>query len=219
MCCSFICLSVVNPLRCFEEERMTTLPHSQVGWRFWIKWALAYALAMMVGGFTLWATYFVTGLLAELIFGELAAVYVGLCVSGGLGGAAFGLMNWFLRHGSAKNAHQWVVINTIGGAIGMLLTALVGNSTSDLPEGLALGAAIGALQWLALRRQFRYAAVWIMINMVAWAWALQVTLTMPYGFVAGLAVISAVLSSVMLWLLRYPIQPPKQSMPSSVSSV
>ncbi len=198
---------------------MTTPLHPQVGWRFLISWMLAYILAVMVGGFTLWSIFFVTGILAAFAFGDLAAVYIGMLVAGSFGGAAFGLMNWFLLRGRASGARQWVLVNAFGWALGMLTLTIVWNSFHDFPKGLAFGLSVGALQWLVLRRQFQHAMLWIVANTVVWTIGTELMFAIPYGlFLAG-SMASLILGLVMLWLVRHPIQRSDQSAPSSVSSV
>jgi hypothetical protein len=172
----------------------------------------------MVGGFTLWSTFFVTGILAAFAFGNLAAGYIGMFVAGSFGGAAFGLMNWFLLHGRASGARQWVWVNAFGWALGMLTVAIVWNSFHDFPKGLAFGLSVGSLQWLVLRRQFQQAMLWIVANTIVWTIGTEMTFAIPYGvFLAG-SMASLILGLIMLWFVRHPVEHSDQST-SSVLSV
>jgi hypothetical protein len=172
----------------------------------------------MVGGLTLWSTFFVTGILAAFSFGDLAAGYIGMFVAGSFGGAAFGLMNWFLLRGRASGARQWVLVNAFGWALGMLTLAIVWNSFHDFPKGLAFGLLVGSLQWLVLRRQFQQAMLWIVANTVVWAIGTEMTFAIPYGvFLAG-SMASLILSLIMPWFVRHPVEHSDQST-SSVLSV
>jgi len=193
---------------------MTTPSRPQIGWIFWLRWILAFILAVMVGGFTLWSTFSITGILAAFAFGDLAAGYIGMFVAGSFGGAAFGLMNWFLLHGRASGARQWTLINAFGWALGMLTMAIVGNSLHDFPEGLAFGLSVGSLQWLVLRRQFQHAMLWIVANAVVWAIGTEITFALPYGiFLAG-SMVSLILGLIMLWFVRHPAHHSDQSVSS-----
>jgi hypothetical protein len=179
---------------------------------------LAYILAVMVGGFTLWSTFFITGILAAFAFGDLAAGYIGMFVAGSFGGAAFGLMNWFLLRGRASGARQWVLVNASGWALGMLTLAIVWNSFHDFPKGLAFGLSVGSLQWLVLRRQFQQAMLWIVANTVVWAIGTGMTFAIPYGlFLAG-SMASLILGLIMLWFVRHPVEHSDQSTSSVLSA-
>jgi hypothetical protein len=66
--------------------------------------------------------------------------------------------------------------------------------------GTALGAAMGILQWLLLRRELRQAAWWIAVSILGWT----IALTMFMGNLLVGAVAGAITGTALEMLLRYP---------------
>jgi hypothetical protein len=65
----------------------------------------------------------------------------------------------------------WMLFTTIGGAIGLKVGMALLDATgprADFVHALALGAFIGAAQWLVLRTQVRAAGRWIVASAVAY---------------------------------------------------
>jgi hypothetical protein len=172
----------------------------------WLQWTVAYALAIIVGGFVLWASLFVTGFIAAFVVGDFAAIYAAGIFSGLAGGASFGLIHWLLWCATASGASRWMLFNALAWAIGVPALMLVGNSMHEIPAGLALGLAVGVMQWLLLRKHFSYSVVWIVISLLAWTIGWEVTSKVPYGFFAAIAIIGAVTGFAMTWLLNHPKQ-------------
>jgi hypothetical protein len=129
-------------------------------------------------------------------------------------GAVLGLAQWLvLRH--RLSVSPWWIAATAGGmgaglALGIALfgTEIVGMA---LPlRGLVTGAGIGIAQFMVLREQTDWAAIWMPV--VALGWALGWVITRAFGIDLGLnwsvfgasgAVTFQVLSGLALaWLLQ-----------------
>lgn len=184
---------------------MATQVDRTIGWKFWLRWTIAYILALIVGLFVFIESWYITGFIASFIVGDEAALYVGGVFSGVAGGAAFGLMHWFIWHSKASGARNWILLNTIAWAIGMPLFMLVANMMRAIPAGLVLGFVIGGMQWLMLRRQFNYAIVWVVVSTLIWAIGWEVA-KVPYVMLLSIVIIGVVSGFVMMWLLNHPKQ-------------
>jgi hypothetical protein len=185
---------------------MTALFASKGGWRPWLRWTISYMLALIVGLFVFIASWYITGFMASLIVGDEAALYVGGVFSGAAGGAAFGLMHWFIWHGKASGANHWMLLNAVAWAMGLPLFMFVANMIHAIPAGLVLGFVIGGMQWLMLRKQFNYAIVWVAMSMLVWMIGWEVAKA-PYGTLLSIVIIGTISGLTMMWLLNYPKQP------------
>jgi hypothetical protein len=131
----------------------------------WLRW-LPTILAFPFGG-----------LLARTLVGPADHLTATL-----LGGALFGLVlgtAQALALHSVVGPHLWIGATTAGLAAGVTLgTALVdyGTGPSDLAlQGAISGAALGAVQFLALRGRLPAAWRWVPLTAVAWMLGWSVT--------------------------------------------
>jgi hypothetical protein len=145
-------------------------------WTLWIEWVGATAIGWLLGG---------------LVLPELALFSIGLVT---------GILQWVVLRQRLRQAGWWILASTVGWTASWgIVLALVPQGIGILTEPL-VGAAMGTLQWLVLRRQLRQAGWWIVISILAWT----VALTGLAGQVLVGAVVGAVTGIALELLLRYP---------------
>jgi hypothetical protein len=145
-------------------------------WTLWIEWLGASAIGWLLGA---------------LLLPELALFSVGLVM---------GILQWVVLRQRLRQAGWWILASAAGWSGGWGITlALAPQGIGILTEPL-LGAAMGTLQWLVLRRQLRQAGWWIVISSLGWT----VALTGLAGQVLVGAVVGAVTGIALELLLRYP---------------
>jgi hypothetical protein len=149
--------------------------------------------AWLEGGFST----FVLGAVVGLLLGALQGLV---------------LRPHFSKVGQLGSAAVWLVATTLGWGGGFAVGAYLAQR-SELVEaafgaatGVAVGASLGVLQWLVLRRHFSRAALWIPVSIFAWGASLvyyqpgAVWLGLLYGTLSGL-----VSGIAILWLVYRPI--------------
>ena len=210
----------------------------------WLRWILANAVgeALGLGGTALiWALSVLntgegTGLYAVLLLAAFS-VLAGTLIEGTVVGTAQWLV---LRRPLPRMRWRTWVLATGAGAflawtLGMIPSTLLslgsgGEASPAEPGeatvlgyaflmGLALGPVLGVVQWLALRRLVRRAALWVPANALAWACGMVVIfagidLALGGGFSPGIvpilaltlacagALVGAVHGLALVWLLR-----------------
>lgn len=130
---------------------------------------------------------------------------VGWILLGDLGvGVLVGLAQWVVLRQLVPKAGWWIVLTVFGWLAGValivsgVLLASSPNLITSLLAGAVVGALVGLAQWLALRQWVQLAAVWILVNAVAWATAFS-------GFFGSLlagTVLGVFTGLVLDWLLR-----------------
>ena len=209
------------------------------GWHFWPWWVLANAVGVAVGG--------VVVLLFWIASSDLGRAVVGWA----LGGVVVAAMQWLVLRYHLKGFHLW-------GLITFLVWPMVGSAVSataffvwlwffegwdrahhgresgwlhtvDLGLLVAIGAAVGAMQWLVLQHQLAGGGWLVVASAAAWAASLAVaafllsagcgTSSDPYfnfsglcmvvygpvaGWAAGTVAGAVVTGGAVLWLLPLP---------------
>ena len=143
-----------------------------VSWLLWLWWVAAGAIGGGVGG-TVAAPLLTLGdsdwILAAngYVFFIVAAVIMGL-------------LQWLILRRYIRGARWWVLATAIGWQAGF---AAVGNISlpivlaldldvfgipSSILNGLQMGAIVGLVQWLVLRRQVARAWWWIPASAMGW---------------------------------------------------
>jgi len=215
---------------------------AQWEWKLWLQWVVANAASETVGlGTTLLIGAFLL-VQAEPTIGALAAAALGVLAGTVIEGSIVGTAQWLvLRHPLKQMRWRtWALVTALGACVawtlGMILSTLLltGSDSgaaapgemSDLmiytlaaAMGVALGAILGAAQWLALRRHVPKAGWWIPANALAWMLGMVVVflgtsfipaegITVPVALilllfvVAAGAVVGAVHGLVLIWLLH-----------------
>ncbi len=215
---------------------------AQWEWKIWFQWILANAIGETVG----LGTSLLIGVLllvqAEPTIGAIPAAALGVLAATVIEGSVVGTAQWLvLRRPLEKMRWRtWVLATTLGAFVAWMLGmipstllfpgpdsgAAAPGEMSDLmiytlaaAMGIALGAILGAAQWLALRRYVPKAGWWIPANALAWMLGMVVVflgtsfipaagMTVPVALilllfvVAAGAVVGAVHGLVLIWLLR-----------------
>jgi hypothetical protein len=215
-----------------ERIIFITVPmERRIGWAFWLQWVLANALAWLVGAALIVpVSYTIFNLLADariMYFSyEVASSYIyGSMIGGAIYGVLIGAMQWFvLHHYIHRLLLSWMVLSILGWALGAGVLAYgAATFSNDLlapgVRGVVLGAIVGALQWLVLRRYAYHAGWWVL--MVGIGWGLS---SLAYSLFEGIlgstlanadppilggisgAVFGAITGLVMMWLLNHPKQ-------------
>jgi hypothetical protein len=162
-----------------------------------IYWALISLIKKVVGG-----TIQVGG--QTRITEDFLLLYI-LCPALSL---VTGLLQYLLLRRYLQRMGWWIATTTLGWSLafigGSLLyrasyTTLDVNSMGFVALSIVLvGGAIGLAQWLVLRRRVRYAAWWILANVLGWG-ALIVGET--FSSLLAFLMMPAIATSFALWLL------------------
>lgn len=170
-------------------------------WRLWRNWGLAFV------GFPL------GGLAAQAIAGGIETA-LEAALGGLAAGAVIGGMQWLALRQYLRLSPWWIAATSAGMAAGMALgVALLGTTTAGnvlLVRGAVTGLAIGAAQWLVLRRSVPQAFVWVLTVTVGWALGWAVTRAAGVDLAPNFAnfgatgawAFQALTGVVLAWLLR-----------------
>jgi hypothetical protein len=182
-------------------------------WAIWPWWVLLSAIGGGVG--------FALGLSAAEVVSQVLGRPIYETVLHGIFGISVAVLQWFVLRAHVTRASRWVIASAV---IWVLVGALAG--WLEIKPGLAVvwpaivGVAVGAFQWLALRKHVYVAGLWIVASAVGWvvgwhtATAMdEVVAKVVSSETAGLAVLFAVFAAVsgaftgltLVWLLRHPI--------------
>lgn len=162
-----------------------------MGPRFWLLWTVATALAsLIVFALPYW----------------LGAISFGLIV---------GVAQWLLLRGRIERAARWIPANIVAWPAGLAASygahIIAGKvfGISHLPiagYSAATGFAVGAIQWLVLRRSLPAAGWWIGASVVAWAAAFGVgyevrnAISFPLAGALSGAIGGVITGAVFVWL-------------------
>jgi hypothetical protein len=148
--------------------------------QLWLRWTTATLAGEVLG----------IGVIVALttLFSRVAAgtwTMVVLIAAGSLAGAVLGACQWtaigphlprekarWIAHTTAASAFTWT-LGVFGSAAAQAPEATctpVGVVlASVMPVGMLVGAAIGAAQWLILRRRYEDSGWWLLANTLGWA--------------------------------------------------
>ena len=194
-----------------------------VSWRFWLWWVLASTVGWAVGG----------GL-----SGSLGSIQVGYVGGMTVGAAGAGMLQWLVLRQRIDRAGWWVLATALASAIVGALIVAVGvgggrnwNLTWSADPGRVVvglagmglfGAALGALQWLVLRRRIARAGWWVLAGGMGWITGAPLGAVLGGGLSGVLGwsgsgaidwaltwggvgvVYGAIMGRVLVWLLRQP---------------
>jgi hypothetical protein len=172
---------------------------SAAGWRFFLRWMLAFL------GFPL------GGLLALMVVGPVEEVLSG-ALGGALAGAVIGAAQWLVLRRYLRVGPEWILATALGVAIGDGVGALLTGAGTGLGTllitGLATGVAVGLLQWWLLQGRVLLASLWPPVVAIAWplgwtvTWATGVDVERGYYvFGASGALVFAALTGLAMLLI------------------
>jgi len=175
------------------------------GWRIWIQWVLASAVACAVA-------LTVTG--AMIRAGSLNAAVV-WAVFGLVIGASLGITQWLVLRRQIPQAYMWLLASAVGGAVAGILGFAMGGPAGGPLGGAVIGASLGIPQWLVLRHRVSQAYVWVLASIVGFALGLSAgeavgfavggTVGWPVGGTIHGIVVGAITGAALVWLLRQPV--------------
>jgi len=84
---------------------------------------------------------------------------------------------------------QWVLASIVGWVLGVIVSLLAMGRAMPVVGATLVGAGIGIMQWLILRRRFRRAGWWVLASAMGWA----------VGWVAG----QNLIEPVVMFLSKY----------------
>lgn len=197
----------------------SNLKLADVGWLFWLKWAIGSSLSWIVV-FAL--SFFTIGTIVETLWGDPETVFsepvfatlLGMIFA--LSFTAMGSVQWLLLRQKIERSGWWIPASSLGGVIvAVLYFALMGvvsEAANEIVHNGVAGAVVGLLQWRILRRQVAGAHLWIPATAVAFIIAgagsaiLRDITGMDDGTSSMFAIValSALTGAAMVWLLRQP---------------
>ncbi|NER25627.1 MAG: protein kinase [Symploca sp. SIO1C2] len=127
----------------------------EVGSWFWLKWATATFVGLMVAGFGF-------NVVAALIPVALVVSQVMSSILG-ISGILVGIMQWLVLRRHIYQAGWWVLATAVGYLTGGWF---VFTQDAVFYSGFVLGTVLGILQWLVLRKQVYEAGRWFFVNVV-----------------------------------------------------
>jgi hypothetical protein len=155
---------------------MSAQRNASFDWALWLQWVMATTLGWLLGA---------------AILPKVAPFSVGLLI---------GVLQWVVLRRYLRQAGWWILASALGWAAGWGIVIAVAQLEIGLLTEPLLGAAMGMLQWLVLRRQLRQAGWWIVVSTLGWTVALT---GLADQLLAG-AVAGAVTGIALELLLRYP---------------
>jgi hypothetical protein len=189
---------------------MSNCKDSSAGWRLWLAWMLTST----IGVAAVFALTSAVAMLAGAVLGGGAEDEVPFVPFVGL---SFGIMQWLVLRRHIPQAGWWVLASTAGWIAGFGVLAVVFKVVEGVAPGtiepkvfaavffVAVGIAIGMLQWLVLRRHAPQAGWWVLASIVGWA-ALGLivgkSLDKATDLIALAAVPPAITGGALVWLLR-----------------
>ena len=181
-------------------SRSTSLTRDE--WSLAIRWVVATTLGWVIGfAICAWFKAFFESFRSD-------GAVIGVCV---------GILQSIALRGRVKHTGWWVVATVIGFAIGKFaadaITQSMAGAVGFALGGAVIGTALGAAQWLVLRRQLAPAGLWIPATAVAWAvgWSIISTVDEVAGGptgstyligATGAAVAAVITGAALLWLRR-----------------
>jgi len=193
--------------------------------------ALGWAVAWIVSLLAFFAAPFnpLPAVVAFLVYAmgssdpsSSALIWTAAGFGGGLiGGAVWGVGQYFASRERLGKAWQWVAASSLQGAVAMGAAWTVGRpypyegGLAEVVAGVLAGTAGAVAQWLILRRVVNHAVLWLPASALAWAAGLGVLLLAPLdwwvpnfgprealgGALAGLASYICLVTLIRRWRL------------------
>ncbi|UCC63177.1 MAG: hypothetical protein JSV36_20970 [Anaerolineae bacterium] len=182
-------------------------------WAIWPWWVLLSAVGGGVG--------FALGLTAAEAASWILARPVFEAVVYGILGTSVAILQWLVLRAHVPRASRWVLASAVGWTLVGALADLVQIKAGLIALWPAIvGAAVGAFQWLFLRKYVLLAGLWILASASGWvlSWHAASAMDKIVAMIvssekAGLALLFAIFTAVvgaftglaLVWLLRRPI--------------
>ena len=185
------------------------IERTHVGWGFWFWWVLAstvgYAVSSAAAMEVLWAVVGAPEFMAKGLAPGIRLAVVRT-------GAVVGVLQWLVLRREVSGTGWWVLASIVGwvmgtaaAGLGLVLVGLQELSLElvNIVSGAVVGAAVGVLQWLVLRREVSGAGWWVLASIVGWV--MGQAAHGAIGLPAVGAVSGAITGIALVRLLRQPI--------------
>lgn len=170
----------------------------------WLRWTIGNAASWLVGMSLAW----VLGRLTES-FSSAVLIIISWLVAGFFVGSGFAMNNLFsLRavpgYFNQRMRGQWFITTILAWGISLAIVSGAGLAAGYgfTLAGFVIGLLLGGLQWLVIRRVFKFAWAWIPGQMLAWGMgaAMMDMLTQAIGFVLVGVISGAFSGGLLAWL-------------------
>jgi hypothetical protein len=161
---------------------MADVETKSMDWALWFYWIMATTLGWLVG---------------TLLFNGIPLVISGVAI------AAF---QWSVLYKRIRKSWRWLVFSALAWIGGYILYILLAPGQGGILLGPFLGATLGVVQWLILRRELEWAGWWIPISILAWTTGL----TFMPGLLTSGALPGALTGLTLVILFRYSSSPQAQ---------
>ena len=154
---------------------MTNTKSQTMDWGLWFYWIMATALGWLLG---------------NLLFSGIPVI---------ISGAAIAAFQWAVLYRRIHKAWRWAIYSSLGWIVGYIIFVAFFSANTEALLGPVMGAAIGFVQWLLLRKEVEWAGWWIIINILAWTTGFTV---MP-GLLSSGALPGALTGLALVILFRF----------------
>ena len=154
---------------------MTDTQDKTMDWALWFYWIMATTLGWLVG---------------VLLFNGIPLV---------ISGVAIATFQWSVLYKRIKKSWRWLVFSSLAWISAYILYILLIPGQMSILLGPFLGAIVGVVQWLILRKEFELAGWWIPISILAWTTGL----TLMPGLLTSGALPGALTGLTLVILFRY----------------
>jgi hypothetical protein len=161
---------------------MTDTKTKSMDWALWFYWIMATTLGWLAGA---------------LLFNGIPLVISGVAIAG---------FQWSVLYKRIHKSWRWLVFSSLAWIAGYILYILLIPGQLDILLGPFLGAILGVVQWLILRKELEWTGWWIPINILAWTTGLTI---MP-GLLTSGALPGALTGLALVILFRYASPPATQ---------
>jgi hypothetical protein len=154
---------------------MTVTKSDSLDWALWFYWIMATTVGWLAG--------------------SLFSSAIPIAVSG----VAITVFQGLVLYKRIRKVWRWVVFSSLGWIAGYIFSVIFLPEELGILIGPLLGAILGVIQWLLLRREFEWAGWWIPISIIAWTTGLTL---LPGALTSG-ALPGALTGLALVILFRF----------------
>jgi hypothetical protein len=169
---------------------MADTKSESMDWALWFYWIMATTVGWLAG--------------------SLFTSAIPIAISGVAIAASQGLV----LYKRIQKTWQWIVLSSLGWIAGYIFSVIFIPEQLSFLIGPLIGAILGVLQWLLLRREFDWAGWWIPISILAWTTGLTL---LPGALTSG-ALPGALTGLTLVILFRYARKEAPKQTPSEISN-
>ena len=174
---------------------------------FWVWWALATIVGIIVGAYFASAI----GQADWAMTIQPSRRFIVWALEGAMLGAVVGIMQWFVLRQQVSKGGWWVLASIVGIANAAVILSLFPAEASWVMNGIAiiiLGAIVGVAQWLVLWWQTPKAGLWIIANILGvvagGVLGIGIIGENIVGIIVSMALFGVITGSALTWLVGQP---------------